>query len=560
MSVIGVILKRKIFSKIAFGCFLLTVPLSVRKVLFIFSPDGSGLFNEYTDISLYLSDLTLLLFLLAIVLENKERILSIKKLQSLFHVEQSNFPILAPLPFLCWAGLSILWSESRMLGFFALFKLLEGYFLYVAMIISLVPRGTNDALSAECSTWNNEKTKIFSNNLFHVEQIKMSTDGIFNKLKIVPRGTMRNFLIWIKENCSTWNIWGILFYLVIFIGVSQGILAIAQFIFQSSIGINFLRESIFSASQPGIAKIIIGEGVFVRSYGLFPHPNILAVFLGISILFTISAPLIFSRNLFHVEQLLIAYRTALFIQGFGFLVTFSKSAFFGFLMAIFYYIFRLFHVEQPKNKVKDLVIVPRGTITHTKNYFYSYCSTWNNKNFMQIFRLNLFHVEQRKNLFLIGLLFFLSVLFFSSVNWHYFFFQPLEERNFISQEFLSIISQNTIGGVGIGQSVLLMQNYFNEKLLSWQFQPIHSLFLLILIETGVVGFGLWILFFMMLARILFRKNVPRGTQKERAVTTLIVSMSLFMAIVSFFDHYFWDIQQGQLLLWLLFGVVASKMK
>ena len=88
MSVIGVILKRKIFSKIAFGCFLLTVPLSVRKVLFIFSPDGSGLFNEYTDISLYLSDLTLLLFLLAIVLENKERILSIKKLQSLFHVEQ----------------------------------------------------------------------------------------------------------------------------------------------------------------------------------------------------------------------------------------------------------------------------------------------------------------------------------------------------------------------------------------------------------------------------------------------------------------------------------------
>lgn len=179
---------------------------------------------------------------------------------------------------------------------------------------------------------------------------------------------------------------------------------------------------------------------------------------------------------------------------------------------------------------------------------------------MQIFRLNLFHVEQRKNLFLIGLLFFLSVLFFSSVNWHYFFSQPLEERNFISQEFLSIISQNTIGGVGIGQSVLLMQNYFNEKLLSWQFQPIHSLFLLIFIETGVVGFGLWILFFMMLARILFRKNVPRGTRKERAVTTLIVSTSLFMAIVSFFDHYFWDIQQGQLLLWLLFGVFASKMK
>jgi O-antigen ligase len=105
-----------------------------------------------------------------------------------------------------------------------------------------------------------------------------------------------------------------------------------------------------------------------------------------------------------------------------------------------------------------------------------------------------------------------------------------------------------------------MQNYFNEKLLSWQFQPIHSLFLLILIETGVVGFGLWILFFMMLVRILFRKNVPRGTQKERAVTTLIVSTSLFMVIVSFFDHYFWDIQQGQLLLWLLFGVFASKMK
>ena len=65
--------------------FLLSLPFSIRKVLAVFSPDGS--FNEYLDVSLYLSDILLIATLVIYILENKRVLLSILYWRKMFHVE-----------------------------------------------------------------------------------------------------------------------------------------------------------------------------------------------------------------------------------------------------------------------------------------------------------------------------------------------------------------------------------------------------------------------------------------------------------------------------------------
>ena len=52
-------------------------------------------------------------------------------------------------------------------------------------------------------------------------------------------------------------------------------------------GLLWLKESIISPNIPGVAKLIFNGHVYIRSYGLFPHPNILGGFLVFSIISTL---------------------------------------------------------------------------------------------------------------------------------------------------------------------------------------------------------------------------------------------------------------------------------
>lgn len=647
--------KNVVFGKMALLLFLLTLPLSVRKVLLVISPDESGLFNEYTDISLYLTDLALLLFCGIILLEHKNSILSISWWKRMFHVEHIDWSFILPLPFLCWAGLSILWSQSHLLAWYSFFKLLEGYLLYVSLILFIVPRGTLPMLGGkvtECSTWNISTSSNHEQKLFHVEQFSHLNQQL-ELSNIVPRGTIFFIWQWFKDKCSTWNIWELVFLAMVIGGTFQAFLGIGQFIRQSSLGLTFLQESQFVPFQAGIAKVILGGELFIRAYGLLPHPNVLAGFLGLTMLFTAAYPLVFRRKMFHVEhsccyviivprgtfgnlwnliikkcstwnnlsnnyqdqkmfhveQFGLAYRMVLFIQGLAFLLTFSKSAFLGLLVAVSYLIYKMFHVEQLYNSQKILKNVPRGTFFGFWNWICKKCSTWNNPISNGILHSKMFHVEQWRYVVAFLSLFLAIILFFGLINRQYFFMQSVQERFFIGQELLPIMSSHFFGGMGIGQSVLVMQDFFIEKLLSWQYQPIHSLYLLILAETGSIGFLFFLLFllYLNLGKSSFKnvprgtiantkrwiikncstwnnfwwkrthqqelfhvgqlvdagemvQNVPRGTRQQKTLSLTISSGMVFMGVISLFDHYLWDIQQGQLLLWLLLGLFVASSK
>src|SRR3989338_9118191 len=288
--------------------------------------------------------------------------------------------------------------------------------------------------------------------MFHVEHLN-------NNVQNVPRGTFISKLLGYFSQCSTWNILQITLTIAIISGFFQSIVAILQFISQKSLGLTILGESIFNAHDPGIAKIVINGDVFIRSYGFFPHPNILGGFLALSLLITMVYPLIFKSKMFHVEQ------------------------------------------------SDNIPNVPRGTIYSSIAWLLTKCSTWNicYKSVMRVFS-KMFHVEHL--LIVWGIVMVMMIVFF--VNLKLFIIQPFVERLFYINSIRGLFKGYLFEGLGIGQYVFDMQHFFTEKLLLWQLQPIHNVFLLIFSETGSVGIGLFLWF---LAFVFLRnsKNVPRGT-------------------------------------------------
>ena len=251
-----------------FFVFLLTFSLSIRKVLFYFPIQGT--FNEYSGIYVYISDialiLTLILWLISILCNNKLSLSSIKLW--IKHALKNKYLII-PIFFTFISFLSILWSENKSIAFFRSIKLFEFYLLYIYIIFRISPK------------------------LFHVEQFWEG--GTFSLFSLI----------------------------IIFLGFFQGIVGIIQFIIQESIGLFWLHESLISPEILGVAKIILNREVYIRAYGLMPHPNILGGFLLFSIIITLlykkllyacplenfstparseNVPCLSARKLFHVEQ------------------------------------------------------------------------------------------------------------------------------------------------------------------------------------------------------------------------------------------------------------------
>jgi len=554
--------------------FLLTFTLSIRKVLF-FYPIASQ-FNEYSGIYLYLSDIFLFLTFLTWIISSsyhKYSIMSILKNSNvpsrekcstwnIFRDKRGTF--LLPLLFVIWSFISIYWSTNPSIAFFRSLKLLEFYFLFLYIVIQIVPRGT-----------------------------------IFQDLIKIIIGT----------------------------GLIQSIIGIWQFAIQHSIGLFWLKESLISPNILGVAKVIFSDTKIIRSYGLFPHPNVLGGFLLLSIILTLAY-----KKLFHVEQFKnnqdtncstpacpvgrwnnshceiykpstnvprgtfsnkihqVYYYFILLIQAIAIFLTFSKSAIIGLIIGLLF--------------IYSTTIVPRGTkLSVLKVWINRLARSFRSKDNVPRGTLldkksnQLFHVEHlsRKLFLILGIILVLGVITKTDIN--SLFIKSLDERLLYLNVSYETIANNSILGIGSGQFVLNIQNNVPRPprvdewssprveaggtfLEAWQFQPVHNVFLLIWSELGLIGIILFLYFLYKLFHVeqfenmldikcstwnknqceVYEptKNVPRGTFLNNInPATVFKGILLGFLFIMLFDHYLWDIQQGQILLWLVFGLLAG---
>ena len=120
----------------------------------------------------------------------------------------------------------------------------------------------------------------------------------------------------------------------------------------------------------------------------------------------------------------------------------------------------------------------------------------------------------------------------------------IAERLSLSQAALDISLKNPLAGVGPTNFIpelakLNLYSISQTRLL----QPVHNIFLIFLVETGVVGL---LLFTAVLFAVASRAN-------SKAKQALLVVLLCFASI----DHFFITIHQGQLLFWLALGYILA---
>ncbi len=278
--------------------------------------------------------------------------------------------------------------------------------------------------------------------------------------------------------------------------IYSSLLALAQFFRQASLGGVFwwLGERTFNAFTPGIAQIIWEGRLIMRPYATFPHPNVLAGFILVSLV------LIATTKTQDLKQRIIK-RLGVFFGVIGIAISFSRSAWLVGVLVSFWFLIRNLRITKTNKKFL---------------YFILLC-----------------------------LLFGVGVLFYSLS--HLSTEEAISRRLQLNQVAIKMTKQNPLIGVGLNNFVSRLPEFWQKPEVVRFLQPVHNIFLLTFAETGVTG----LLIFFWLLILSYRKLLITNNQR------LIITLSAIL-ILGLFDHYWLTLQQTQLLFTIILGLVWAK--
>ncbi|MCL5733380.1 MAG: O-antigen ligase family protein [Patescibacteria group bacterium] len=300
----------------------------------------------------------------------------------------------------------------------------------------------------------------------------------------------------------------------------EGLVSFGQFYFQRSLGLKFLGESVLEYSNPIVAHIWVDGARLLRAYGTFPHSNILAAFMVIGVLsfyyFLGKDAVLKIEPIGKVEKKIIKEALAavgLFFSSLGLILSFSRS---GWLAMIF------------------------------STGFVILAGIFNNK-------------YRKKAIFLLIILIALGLVIFSAFGWviaprsHLSIEEPSVYYRLDYDEVALILTENHPLGVGLGNQVItgISEGVYQKlKIDKLNWQPIHNIYLLSLVESGVLGFLAFILF---ICSLLWEKIKDFKNWDFK----IIISFAIFLALLflGLFDHYLWDLEPGRLMFWLAVGIM-----
>ena len=282
-------------------------------------------------------------------------------------------------------------------------------------------------------------------------------------------------------------------------------LSIWQFVKQSSIGGLWysLGERTFNTSTIGISTVNLDQQI-LRAYGAFPHPNVLAFFLFAAIVFaTLRFP--FEKRVF--EKVFLIFTIS--ISSVARFLTFSRIL----ILVALSFLFFDFFSKSKSNKLRlVLVLVSLGA------FYILFSFPW-----------------------------FISFLT-----------RGIDFRRELLDQSLMILSSNLYFGVGLN-NFFIHQAPLIKTISPIIFQPPHNIFILALVQTGILGF----LVFAYLLALSFRsvsKKLRHAIRDTRNFYKGVLVLLISVIIVGMFDHFFLTLQQGQLIFALILGLSFSKIK
>jgi len=307
----------------------------------------------------------------------------------------------------------------------------------------------------------------------------------------------------------------ILFSTFIFAVLFESLLTIGQYINQGSIGgmLYFLGERSFNSQTPGIANASVNGQLFLRPYATFSHPNVLAGYLSALMVLIV----FYAKQKIFKQQSIIIFLS--FICGsIALLLTMSRISVFAWSAVVLFFLAHSF---------------------------------WKKTRMVSTKKENLRQIKNK----VLPLLFFIIVFFIITfpIGLRFFQFnfsdQAVVQRKILIDDSVIMVQQNPIFGVGLNNFLVnlpFVQKQYGEVL---YIQPVHNIYLLVLSETGTVGLFLFLFFLW---------NTYKRLKKNTNVELLV--LFFLILFLGFFDHYFLSLQQGQLLIVIIFGLFWSSYK
>jgi len=315
-------------------------------------------------------------------------------------------------------------------------------------------------------------------------------------------------------------------------GLVQSVLAIYQFLTQQVFASKWLGMAEQLSATAGTCVVESDCFRWLRAYGSFPHPNVLAGFLVICFLLLVIC-LILARH--HWEKILLWICLPVILSGLFF--TFSKGAF---LALVISFIFMAIFIALSKDKKAQLIlahiILAGATILGLLALIY------------QDPFLTRLKGEKRLEI------------------------KSQEERIVYFDQAKELIKGNWLTGIGLGNYTMALYNNDLIKFPSFSYQPVHNVYFLVASELGIFGFIIFILIIIeALRRIyyfkidehisllnlfkLFKFDSTHNFFQEKYFWFLGYT-AIFMAILvlMIFDHYFWTLYFGIIFWWLCLGM------
>lgn len=293
--------------------------------------------------------------------------------------------------------------------------------------------------------------------------------------------------------------------------ILQGIAVASQIATQTTypVGTTMGWEHELPASQPGASVVETVDGMrWLRAYGTFPHPNILAGYASAA-LFPLAAFFLAARRPWAGWLLALPFLAFLVAA-----LTFSRAGVIAMLAGLAVWGALLLGSQRPLHR----------------RFFWL---------------LGGFVALEAILVFALGPLVQVRLLDQSA---------PLEgrstaERTLLYDHAYRLIVQHPLLGVGAGAYVVAQTGLdvdYNPP------EPVHNVFLLVLSETGLMGGLAWLALWLGIMHATWRRR------RHLDVWTAAWCASLAaLFVVSLLDHYLWSLAPGRVLLWIMLGLWAT---
>jgi len=314
-------------------------------------------------------------------------------------------------------------------------------------------------------------------------------------------------------------------------GAGQSLLAWFQFMFQTSLTsgkfAHLIGEQPISLWETGISYVWVFGQKIIRPYGTFPHPNVMAAYLAVSLLGGIQVLArikelrwsVWARSCSYISLAVILGTIGLSLSRLVWMVL----AVWGVLTAVVWRkelmtaLARKRSSLQPRQRIMLLLAGATGMGALGFGMVFAWL------RFATLWSYNAISLTGRVLLNDIAL------------------------RMFVDHPF----------GVGLGNFTINLRMYDLTGLFTEVIQPVHNVFLLMLSETGLFGLAGFLLLLGSCLRILSREFATAYTAKQRLPRFLLYLASLGLLWLMFFDHFLWTLQQGQLMMWIALGFACA---